>query len=90
MKTTVGEGKAQIGGGSLPRSVIPSVTLDLRPLNLSVTELAARLRAGSPPVVGFIANGSFKLDLRTVFPRQDEALFRAVHRAFENSPSQSR
>jgi len=89
MKTTVGEGKAQIGGGSLPRSVIPSVTLDLRPLNLSVTELAARLRAGSPPVVGFIANGSFKLDLRTVFPRQDEALFRAVHRAFENSASQS-
>src|SRR5438094_199890 len=90
MRTTVGEGKAQIGGGTLPRSVVPSVTLDLRPLNLSVTELAARLRAGSPPVVGFIANGSFKLDLRTVFPRQDEALFRAVHRAFENSPSQSR
>ena len=88
MKTTVGEGKAQIGGGTLPRSVIPSVTLDLRPLNLSLKELATRLRAGSPPVVGYIANGSFKLDLRTVFPRQDEELFRAVHQAFENSPSQ--
>ena len=89
MKTTVGEGKAQVGGGTLPRSVIPSVTLDLRPLNLSLAELATRLRAGSPPVVGYIANGSFKLDLRTVFPRQDEELFRAVHRAFENSPGQS-
>jgi len=88
MKTTVGEGKAQVGGGTLPRSVIPSVTLDLRPLNLTLTELATRLRAGSPPVVGYIANGSFKLDLRTIFPRQDEELFRAVHRAFENSPSQ--
>jgi len=88
MKTTVGEGKAQVGGGTLPRSVIPSVTLDLRPLNLTLTELATRLRAGSPPVVGYIANGSFKLDLRTVFPRQDEELFRAVHRAFENRPNQ--
>ena len=67
---------------------IPSVTLELHPLNLSLTALAARLRAGSPPVVGYLANGSFKLDLRTVFPRQDEELFRAVHRAFENSPSQ--
>jgi L-seryl-tRNA(Ser) seleniumtransferase len=89
MKTTVGEGKVQVGGGTLPRSVIPSITLDLRPLNLSVTELAARLRAGSPPVVGYIANGSFKLDLRTIFPRQDEELFRAVHQAFQNSPGKS-
>ena len=73
----------------MPSSVIPSVTLELRPLNLSVTELAARLRAGSPPVVGYIAHGSFKLDLRTVFPRQDEELFRAVHQAFQNSPGPS-
>ena len=90
MKTTVGEGKAQVGGGTLPRSVIPSVTLELRPLNLSLTELAARLRAGSTPVIGYIAHGSFRLDLRTIFPRQDEELFRAVHQAFQSSPSPSR
>jgi L-seryl-tRNA(Ser) seleniumtransferase len=89
MKTTVGEGKAQVGGGTLPRSVLPSVTLDLRPLNLSLTEFATRLRAGSPPIVGYIASGSFKLDLRTIFPRQDEELFRAVHQAFQSRPSQS-
>jgi L-seryl-tRNA(Ser) seleniumtransferase len=89
MKTTVGDGKAQVGGGTLPRSVIPSITLDLHPLNLSLTEFATRLRAGSPPVIGYIANGRFKLDLRTIFPRQDEELFRAVHQAFQNSPSQS-
>ena len=87
MKTTIGEGQAQVGGGTLPRSMVPSVTLDLRPLNLSLTEFAARLRVGSPPIVGYIANDSFKLDLRTVFPRQDEELFRAVYQAFENRPS---
>jgi len=87
MKTTIGEGKAQVGGGTLPRSILPSITLDLRPLNLSLPQLAARLRAGSPPVVGYIANDSFKLDLRTIFPRQDEELFRAVHQAFQKAAS---
>ena len=82
MKTVIGEGKSQIGGGTLPRSAIPSVTLDLQPLNISVTDFAARLRGGSPPVVGYVAAGRFKLDLRTVFPRQDEELFRAIHSAF--------
>ena len=87
MKTVIGEGKSQIGGGTLPRSAIPSVTLDLQPLNISVTDFAARLRGGSPPVVGYVAAGRFKLDLRTVFPRQDEELFRAIHSAFATRTS---
>jgi len=87
MKTVIGEGKSQIGGGTLPRSAIPSVTLDLQPLNISVTDFAARLRGGSPPVVGYVAAGRFKLDLRTVFPRQDEELFRAIHSAFATGTS---
>jgi L-seryl-tRNA(Ser) seleniumtransferase len=83
MKISLGEGKAQIGGGTLPRSVIPSVTLDLQPLNIPLADFAARLRAGTPPVVGYLAGGHYKLDLRTIFPRQDEELFRSIHRAFE-------
>jgi len=45
----VGEGKAQIGGGSLPRSAIPSVTLDLRPKTISLENLATRLRRACAP-----------------------------------------
>src|SRR5213595_1189774 len=67
----IGAGKAQIGGGTLPRAVIPSVTLDLRPDRISLADLAARLRCGLPPIIGYIAGGKFKLDLRTIFPRQD-------------------
>jgi len=77
----VGEGNAQIGGGTLPRSVIPSVTLDVRPQGFSLSEFAARLRAGTPPVIGYISAGMFKIDLRTVFPRQDEELARALRAA---------
>ena len=77
----LGEGKAQAGGGSRPRSVMPSVTLDLRPKKLSLAEMAARLRCGEPPVIGYISGGVLKIDLRTVFPRQDEELIRALRAA---------
>src|SRR5438445_1585259 len=70
MKSAIGGGKAQIGGGTLPRSSIPSITLDLQPLNIPLDDFAARLRAETPPVIGYIADGRYKLDLRTVFPRQ--------------------
>jgi L-seryl-tRNA(Ser) seleniumtransferase len=74
----VGEGYTQIGGGTLPRSVILSVALDLLPQDMALAEFAARLRAHTPPVVGYISGGRFKLDLRTVFPRQDEEVIRAI------------
>jgi L-seryl-tRNA(Ser) seleniumtransferase len=74
----VGEGKAQIGGGSLPRSVISSVTVDLRPDKISVQDFASRLRRSSPPIVGYITGGKFKLDLRTIFPRQDAEVVSAL------------
>jgi L-seryl-tRNA(Ser) seleniumtransferase len=81
MKTTIGEAKSQAGGGALPRSALPTVILQLLPLNMALPEFAARLRAGSPPIIGYIAGGHLNLDLRTIFPRQDETLFRAIHAA---------
>src|SRR5438132_3758636 len=81
LHTAIGEGKAQVGGGSLPRSVIPSVTLDLRPKTISLENLATRLRRGTPPIVGYIAGGKFKLDLRTIFPRQDAGVVSALRTA---------
>jgi L-seryl-tRNA(Ser) seleniumtransferase len=74
LKASIGEGKAQIGGGTLPRSIIASVTLDLVPLNLTLPEFATRLRAATPPIIGYISGGRFKLDLRTIFPRQDKEI----------------
>ena len=77
---TVGTGRAQVGGGTMPRTTLPSVTLDLRPAAGTVDALAAALRRGSVPVVGYIAGGRLRLDLRTVFPEQDDAVVAAVAR----------
>jgi L-seryl-tRNA(Ser) seleniumtransferase len=86
LQAAIGGGKAQIGGGTLPRSVIPSVTVDLVPTHLGLPDFASRLRAATPPVIGYVAGGRFKLDLRTIFGPQDEQLIHAVRGAF-SSPS---
>ena len=77
-KVTVGEGEAQVGGGTLPKTVIESVTLDVLPRNCSVGELAARLRMASTPLVGYVGGNRFKIDLRTIFPEQDEVVARVL------------
>ena len=81
---TIGEGKSQIGGGTLPRSVVRSVTLDFAVPD--VKAFAARLRSLSPPVIGYIAGNRFKVDLRTVFPEQDDVLAGALAAAQRSQP----
>ena len=58
----------------MPKAEIPSVTLDLRMEGLRVDEMTRRLREGNPPVIGYAADDCLRIDLRTVFPEQDEIL----------------
>ena len=74
VKVAVGEGLSRIGGGTMPKSTMPSVTLDLEPVGQSLTKLARRLRLGAIPVITYTSEGLLKIDLRTVFPRQDSQL----------------
>lgn len=78
----IGEGKAQLGGGTLPRSIISSVTLDMIPSELSLQKLSERLRRGIPPVIGYVSGKRFKLDLRTIFPEQDPTLITRIRESF--------
>ncbi|HEY5766244.1 MAG TPA: L-seryl-tRNA(Sec) selenium transferase [Candidatus Udaeobacter sp.] len=81
MKIAIRCGKAKTGGGTLPTSNVPSVTIDFIPGDRSVAEFAASLRASNPPVIGYIADNRLKLDLRTIFPRQDESVINAARAA---------
>jgi L-seryl-tRNA(Ser) seleniumtransferase len=74
----VGKGNAQIGGGTLPRSVLPSVTIEVSHPKLGAQALAALLREQPEPVIAYVGRGMAKLDLRTVFPHQDAAVIRAL------------
>jgi len=74
LRASVADCESRIGGGTMPDSSLPSAGVDLRPESMSAEKLAARLRTGTPPVVARTAEGTLKLDLRTVFPDQDETL----------------
>jgi L-seryl-tRNA(Ser) seleniumtransferase len=58
-----------------------SITIDILPENSSVAEFAKRLRASNPPVIGYIADERFKLDLRTIFPQEDDLVVDAIRSA---------
>ncbi|KZS60397.1 L-seryl-tRNA(Sec) selenium transferase [Mycobacterium ostraviense] len=63
---------AAVGGGGAPGVQLPSA-------GLSVPQsYAAKLRAGSPPVVGRVEGGRCLLDLRTVAPEDDDLVLAAV------------
>jgi L-seryl-tRNA(Ser) seleniumtransferase len=69
---------ARTGGGTMPKSEIPSVAITVTPENISVTRLAKLLRTGTPSVVGTVEGGKLRLDVRTVFPHQDGDIVEAL------------
>jgi L-seryl-tRNA(Ser) seleniumtransferase len=80
---TVGvrEDESFVGGGSLPDVSVPTVVLALGAADVSETELAARLRTGTPAVIGRVQDERVLLDLRCVFERQESELLEAVRLA---------
>src|SRR5205807_8308791 len=56
LRITIGVGTGKAGGGALPKSIVPSITLDFLPSNCSLEEFARALRETSPPILGYINN----------------------------------
>src|SRR5262249_1866465 len=74
------EDVAYVGGGSLPDQALPAWVVELQPRHGSDADFAQRLRQGTPAVVGRLRNERLVLDVRTVFPEQEDALVEAVRR----------
>ena len=75
---TVEPGRSQPGSGSAPGIYLDTTVVRLAPRGTSAEELAARLRAGDPPVFVRIAEDALLLDPRTLLPGDDERLVAAV------------
>jgi len=81
--------QSTVGGGSLPGETLPSKGLAIAQdvaaaRGLSLDDLAARLRAGHPPVVGRIDHGLLVLDARTVLPEEDTPLLNTLRGALRD------
>src|SRR5438132_2026731 len=82
----VREDVAFVGGGALPDQAMKTYVVEIEAHGLTDAELAYRLRTATPAVVGRLRDGKFVIDLRTVFPHQEEMLVAAVR----NSSRQER
>lgn len=74
LRTELLDGESLVGGGSAPSAVLQTTLLAVSCCGLGASQLAARLRGGDLPVIARIEEGRVLLDLRTVFPEQDQVL----------------
>ena len=74
---------AKVGGGALPLLELEGPVCAVDPAPLTLDELARRLRAGEPPVIGRAREGWLLLDPRTLDDGEADAAAAAVIRARE-------
>jgi len=72
LSAAIRDGESVIGGGAAPSATLPTRVLAITCKGLSADQLSARLRASDPPVIARVEEGRVLLDLRTVFPDQDD------------------
>ena len=83
------EGSSLIGGGATPERPLKSWLIAVE--SVDVVETERRLRFNDPPVVARIERDRLLVDLRTVFPEEEEELARtilAAHGAAPPAPAQ--
>lgn len=66
LRLSVEEGVSSPGGGAMPGVEIPTACVAAVHPAIPPERLEARLRRGSPPVVGRVSRGTLRLDMRTV------------------------
>jgi len=78
LRAEIVPGSSVAGGGATPEQSIPTWLIAIECADLAEAE--RRLRAGDPPVVARIENEKLILDLRTVFPEEEEELAAALRK----------
>jgi L-seryl-tRNA(Ser) seleniumtransferase len=79
VRAEIAAGESVIGGGSTPAQSLPTWVIRIDAPD--VVDLERNLRTGRPPVVARIEENRLVLDLRTVFPEEEEALAGALRAA---------
>ena len=69
----------EAGSGSLPEKNITSMALIFNPKSIRCSILAKKFRLGKIPVVGFIKENRFYIDLKAVLPNQLMKLSQAIN-----------
>ena len=73
------DSKVEAGSGSLPEKKISSIAIVFEPESIKCSTLAEKFRKGKIPVVGFIKDNKFYIDLKAVLPNQLIKLSQAIN-----------
>ncbi len=79
------DGESVVGGGSTPGQSLPTRLIALTHAGRTAPELEALLRDSTPPIIARVERDQVVLDLRTVFPAQDDEIAQAIERIAQNS-----
>jgi L-seryl-tRNA(Ser) seleniumtransferase len=81
------DGESIIGGGAAPSAVLPTRLLAITCEQMSADELSECLRASDQPIIVRVEDRRVLLDLRTVFPEQDETVTSSLLGILRNGDS---
>lgn len=73
---------SEIGGGSLATASMPTKVLAIKPKQMTVEELAKRMRYYDPPIFGRIEKEEYLLDFRTIRADEIGIIAQALKSAF--------
>ncbi len=80
---TVITGSGQVGSGAYPTLEIPSYAIQVVSPKMNASRIARALRLGHPPVLGYIHNDIFYIDLRAVNHKEEKQLAVALTAVFK-------
>ncbi len=80
---TLRETTGEAGSGSLPEAELESIAIEIRSERLSVDEIARKFRSLEVPIIGYIRENAFFLDLRAVFEDEIDILADSIGEAMK-------
>jgi L-seryl-tRNA(Ser) seleniumtransferase len=86
IRATAERGMGEVGGGALPLQKLPGwvVVVDGP---AGADDLDAKARQGRPPVIGYIKNGKYRLDVRTLSEDDIAEAAESLGRSWKNAAS---
>ncbi|MCI0661713.1 MAG: L-seryl-tRNA(Sec) selenium transferase [Acidobacteria bacterium] len=78
LQLNMSAGFSVAGGGSAPDANLPTTLISVASKHLSASEMEARLRQNTPPVITRIENDQLLIDLRTVSTQGEKDLIAAL------------
>ncbi|MCH7618838.1 MAG: L-seryl-tRNA(Sec) selenium transferase [Candidatus Marinimicrobia bacterium] len=80
---TLRETTGEAGSGSLPEAELESIAIEIRSERQSVDEIARKFRSLEIPIIGYIRDNAFFLDLRAVFEDEIDILADSIGEALK-------